>query len=389
VPRFYFDHNATTPVAQPILDVLLAVLVDDFGNASSIHYDGQRARHRLEQARRQVARLLGTDPKEIVFTSGGTEADNLAIFGVLRQPDRRGNHVVTSAIEHPAVLNACAELEREGVEVTYVRPDARGVVEPDAVQRALRADTVLVSIMHVNNELGTVQPLAEIAEIARSAGVLMHSDGVQAAGRLAVNMHDLGVDLYSISAHKMYAPKGAGALFVRNEVALQPIMYGGRHERQRRAGTENVPGCVALGGACEMAGQELALEAARISALRDRFEEGVRERLGRGVEVNGAGAPRIANTTNLQLQGIGGDAIVIALDLKGFSISTGSACSSGAVEPSHVLTAIGLRPDQARSSVRISLGRMNTVEQVDALIDAFAEVAAHLRRLSPVSVAYV
>jgi cysteine desulfurase len=379
VQRFYFDHNATTPVAPELLAILLPLLAEDFGNASSIHHYGQQARARLDQARRQTAALLGADAKEIVFTSGGTESDNLALFGVLRGRPDGPKHIVTSAIEHPAVLNACARLEREGVEVTYLSPSPEGLIDPDAVRRALRPHTLLISVMHVNNELGTVQPLADIARVAREAGVPVHSDGVQASGRIPVNVRELGVDLYSISAHKMYAPKGAGALYVRKDLALQPLQYGGRHEAQRRAGTENVPGCAALGWACENAPLD---DMPRLAALRDRLESAVVARIP-GVSVNGAGAPRAANTSNLRFDGIGGEAMVIALDLRGFAVSSGSACSSGAVEPSHVLLAIGLTKEQARSSVRISLGRSNTVEQVDGLVEAIAESVAHLRRLSP------
>ena len=376
--RFYFDHNATTPVIQEVLEALMPVMADDFGNASSIHQDGQRARQRLDEARRMTAALLGTGEREIVFTSGGTEADNLAVFGTARR-----RHVVTTAIEHPAVLNACAQLD-----ATFIRPDANGVVDPDDVRRALRPDTGLVSVMHVNNETGTIQPVAEIARVAHEAGIAFHSDGVQAAGRLAVDVNALGVDLYSISAHKMYAPKGAGALYVRKGTMLAPMLFGGRHEQQRRAGTENVPGCYALGVASAIASRDAAAESARLAGLRDRLESGVLRRVP-DVRVIGAAAPRVPNTTNLLFDGIGGEAMVIALDIRGFAVSSGSACSSGAVEPSHVLLALGLTREQARSSVRISIGRSNTAEQVEALVDAIAEAAAHLRRLSPTYAAHV
>jgi cysteine desulfurase len=378
VQRFYFDHNATTPIATEVLEALVPVLAEDFGNASSIHQDGQRARQRLDEARRHAAALLGAAPRDIVFTSGGTESDNLAVFGVAR-----GRHVVTSAIEHPAVLSACGQLD-----ATVVRPDASGIVDPDDVRRAIREDTALVSVMHVNNEIGTIQPIAEIARVAHDAGVPFHSDGVQAAGRVRVDVNALGVDLYSISAHKMYAPKGAGALFVRKGVALNPILHGGRHEQQRRAGTENVPGCFAFGVAAELASHVLDEESARIAQLRARLEAGVLRQVP-DVRVIGADAPRVANTTNLLFEGIGGEAMVIALDIRGFAVSSGSACSSGAVEPSHVLLALGLDAQAVRSSVRISLGRSNTAEQVDALVDAIGEAAAHLRRLSPTYAAHV
>jgi cysteine desulfurase len=284
--------------------------------------------------------------------------------------------VITSAIEHPAVLNTCAQLEREGISVDYLRVGASGVVDPDDVRRALRPDTVLITIMHANNEIGTIQPIREIAAIAREAGVRLHSDGVQAAGRIPIDVDDLGVDLYSISAHKFYGPKGAGALYVRKGTSLAPIVFGGHHERDRRAGTENVPVLSAMGVAAA------SMPHADLAPLRDRLEQGVLDRVP-FAQVNCAGSPRIPNTSNICFDFIEGEPLVIALDLRGFAISSGSACSSGAVEPSHVLRAIGMGDAQARSSVRISLGASNTMEQVDALVDAIAESVAHLRRISP------
>jgi len=387
VDRFYFDHNATTPVSPEVLADFTDTLAEVYGNASSIHYYGQAAKKRLEEARRQVGALLGAGANEIVLLSGGTEADNLAVLGAVRASGKARRHVVTTAIEHPAVLNACAQLEREGVEVSYVAPGADGVVDPEAVRRALRPETVLVSVMHANNELGTLQPVSEIARIASEASALMHSDGVQAAGRVPVDVAALGVDLYSISGHKFYAPKGAGALYVREGVKLAPILYGGHHEHDLRAGTENVPGAAALGRAAELAGDRLAPEANRLAALRDRLERGILERVP-DTAVNGNGAPRTPNTTSIRFEDVEGEAMVIALDLRGFSVSSGAACSSGAVEPSHVLTAIGLSKDRARSSLRFSLGLQNDGRQVDALIEAVAEAAAHLRRLSPTSHAH-
>ncbi|HWQ52733.1 MAG TPA: cysteine desulfurase family protein [Bryobacteraceae bacterium] len=377
--RFYFDHNATTPVMPEVLEAMVASLGQVYGNASSIHYFGQQAKLCLEAARRQVAALAGCDPREVVFTSGGTEADNLAILGAVRA--RGGGHVITSAIEHPAVLNTCAQLEREGSAVTYVRVGGDGVVDPEDVRSELRPETVLISIMHANNELGTVQPVPEIASIAREAGVAMHSDGVQAAGKIPVDVGALGVDFYTLSAHKLYAPKGAGALYVRKGARLGSIAFGGHHERGRRPGTENVPGAVAFGAAAEIAARELDAEAARVALLRERLEEGVLARVPHA-HVNCRGSARVGNTSNIRFDWIDGEAMVIALDLRGFAVSSGSACSSGAVEPSHVLTAIGLGAEDARGSIRFSLGRGNTAEQVDALVDAVAEAAAHLRRIS-------
>lgn len=382
VDRFYFDHNATTPVSAEVLETLAVVLRDVWGNASSIHYWGQAAKQRLETARRQVAALIGARPQEIVFLSGGTEADNLAILGTVRRAPKPRKHVITTAVEHPAVLATCAQLQREGVEVTYLPVSSEGLVDPDDVRRALRPETVLVSVMHANNEIGVIQPLSEIARITREAGVLFHSDGVQALGKIPVNVEALGVDLYSLSGHKIYAPKGIGALYVRRGTPLAPILYGGHHERDRRPGTENVPGAVAFGAAASWMQANLEPEAVRLAALRDRLERGILERIPQAT-VNGGNAPRTPNTTNISFAGVEGEAMVIALDLKGFAVSTGSACSSGAIEPSHVLIALGLPAEKAKASVRFSLGRSNTAEQVDALIEAVAEVAARLRRLSP------
>lgn len=377
--RFYFDHNATTPVSPEALDAMAVCLGQEYGNASSVHYFGQQARQRLETARRQVAALLGSEPREVVFTSGGTESDNLAILGTVRA--RGGGHVITTAIEHPAVLQACAQLEREGAAVTRVRVGASGVVDPDDIRRALRPDTALITVMHANNETGAVQPLAAIAAIAREAGVLIHSDGVQAAGKIPVDVAALAVDLYTASAHKLYAPKGCGVLYVRKDVKPRPLAFGGRHEGGLRPGTENVAGAAAFGAAAETAARNLVVEAARLAALRDRLEAGILARVPAAF-VNG-GAGRVPNTTNIRFDGIAGDALAIALDLRGFAVSSGAACASGAVEPSHVLTAMGLAPDDARGSLRFSLGRGNDEAQVDALVEAVADAVAQLRRVSP------
>jgi cysteine desulfurase len=378
VQRFYFDHNATTPVAPEVLETMLSCLGQVYGNASSIHHFGQAAKQRLEAARRQLASLIHANPTEIVFTGGGTEADNLAVLGVAR--GARG-HVVTTAIEHPAVLMAVGQLEREGLAVTAVRVGSSGIVSPDDIRRALRPDTVLVSVMHANNELGTVQPIAEIARVTREAGIPLHVDGVQALGKIPVDVDALGVDLYSMSGHKLYAPKGVGALYVRRGAKLQPIVFGGHHERDRRPGTENVAGIVAFGAAAELSATRLSEEAGRLCALRDRLEAAVLDRLP-GAGINGSRWSRVPNTSNLYFDGIDGEAMVIALDLRGFAVSTGAACSSGAIAPSHVLTAIGLDAERARASMRFSLGRSNTAEQVDALAEAIAASVAHLRRIS-------
>lgn len=380
--HFYFDHNATTPVSREVLDAMLPAFAEVYGNASSIHHYGQAAKQKLDSARRQVAEFLRCHPNEIVFTSGGTEADNLAIFGVVRKAAAARKHVITTAIEHPAVLNTCAQLEREGVAVAYVRAGSTGVVDPDDIRRALRPETVLISVMHANNELGTVQPLRDISRIAREAGIIFHSDGVQAAGKTPVNVNDLGVDLYSISGHKIYAPKGIGALYIRKGVKLAPILFGGHHERDRRPGTENVAGAVGLGAAAAWMRENSADLNARLTTLRDRLERGILDAVPHA-RVNCAGSPRVPNTSNIQFAGMEGEPLLIALDLKGFAVSSGAACSSGAVEPSHVLTAIGLSREDARSCLRFSLGRSNDAAQVDALVEAIAASVAHLERLSP------
>jgi cysteine desulfurase len=380
--RIYFDHNATTPVDPDVVAAMLPFFGECYGNASSIHTFGQQARAAVERAREQVAGLIGARPAEIVFTSGGTEADNLAVFGVVRASRRERRHVITTAIEHPAVLEACRALEGEGVDVTYVPVSADGVVDPDAVRQALRPETVLISVMLANNELGTLQPVEEIARLAAEADVGMHTDAVQAVGKVPVDVNRLGVDLLTLSGHKLYGPKGVGALYVRGGTRLQPILYGGHHERDRRAGTENVPGIVGLGKAAELARLRLGEESARLQALRDRFEQAVLERIPE-TRVNGRSAPRVPGTTNITFSYVEGESLVIALDLKGLACSTGAACSSGAVEPSHVLTAIGLPREQARASLRFSLGRTNTEDEVDAAVELLAEAVERLRELSP------
>ncbi len=381
--RHYFDHNATTPVAPEVLEAMLPCFGEAYGNASSIHWFGQQAKQRLEQARRQVAGLLRCQPAEIVFSSGGTEANNLAILGTARNAAGGRRHVITSTIEHPCVLDACRQLEKEGVEVTRLRAGADGLVSPDDVRAALRPHTVLISVMHANNEIGVVEPIAEIAAIAREAGAGMHSDGVQSAGKIPVDVDALGVDLLALSGHKIYGPKGTGALYVRQGRRLQATVHGGHHERDRRAGTENVAGLVGLGAAAALAARDMPAESSRLAALRDRLERGLLGRIP-FAGLNGDGAPRVPNTTNIHFDYLEGEALVIALDLAGMAVSSGAACSSGSVEPSHVLTAIGLDADRARASIRFSLGRETSGEQVDALLAAVEAAVARLRKLSPV-----
>ena len=383
--RLYFDHNATTPVAVEVLEAMLPFLTGNYGNPSSIHSFGQQARAAVEDARVEVARLLNCRASEVVFTGGGTEADNLAVLGAVRAAVRRDGgrkHVVSSQIEHHAVLNACQALEKDGVEVTYLSVGSDGVVDPGDVRRALRPETVLVTIMYANNELGTIQPIAEIAAIARAHGALMHTDAVQAAGKIPLDAKALGVDLLSISGHKIYGPKGVGALYARRPTRLEPLSYGGHHERDRRPGTENVAGIAGLGGAAVLARRSLAIENVRVAALRDRLEHGILERVEEAA-VNGDSTRRVPNTSSICFDYVEGEALVIALDLKGVACSTGAACSSGAIEPSHVLTAIGLGSEQARASLRFSLGRQNTEAEVDQLLEILPPVVARLRDLSP------
>lgn len=382
--RIYLDHNATTPVRPDVLREMMPYLQGRFGNASSFHAPGQAAREAVEQARRRVADLIGAEPREIIFTSGGTEADNLAIRGTVERAaqGKRRPHIVTSAIEHPAVLNTCQHLEKSGCVVSYVPVDGSGLVHPDSVARAVTQETLLVSIMLANNEIGTIQPVAEIARMAREKGVLVHTDAVQAVGRLPVDVRELGVDLLSISAHKIYGPKGVGALYVRRGVRLAPMLYGGHHERNLRAGTENVPAIAGFGKACEIAAAELPSVAQREATLRDKLERGILECIPH-MRVNGDRRQRLPNTLNVGVAFVEGEALLVNLDLEGIAIATGSACSSGSLKPSHVQLAIGRSHEQAHGSLRFSLGRETTEEEIDITIEALERVVQKLRVMSP------
>jgi len=378
--RIYLDNNATTPLLPEVFEAMRPYFADHFGNASSIHHHGQETRAAVERAREAVAALFGCRASEIVFTSGGTEADNLAISGMARA----GDHVISSTIEHHAVLNSCKHLESMGCEVTYVPVDGRGLVDPDDVRRALRPNTTLISIMMANNETGVLQPVEEIGKIAAEADVYFHTDAVQASGKVPIEVKRIGCDLLSISGHKLHAPQGVGALYVRKGTILQPLFYGGSHERSRRAGTENVPGIVGLGKAAEVAREALDRgDLARMSAMRDRIENKILSEV-EATGVNGESTPRVPNTTNIHFDYIEGEALVIALDLKGLAVSTGAACSSGAIEPSHVLTAMGLPSETARASLRFSLGKQNTEEDVEFALALVPPTVARLRELSPV-----
>jgi cysteine desulfurase len=382
--RIYLDHNATTAVDPAVLDAMLPYFSADFGNASSIHTFGQRARAAVETAREQVAALISARPQEIVFTSGGTESDNHAIFGMAQalSPVPAGSHIITTTIEHEAVLNACQALEKQAVAVTYLPVNREGLINLDELRRALRPETVLITVMHANNELGAIQPLGEIGRIAAEADVYFHTDAVQSAGKIPIDVKTFQLDLLSISGHKFYAPKGIGAIFIKSGTRLLQFLYGGHHQRGFRPGTENVAGIVGLGKAAELARLSLAKDTARIARLRDTLEQGTLARVPDS-RVNATNAPRTPNTTNILFPGLEGEALVIALDLKGLACSTGAACSSGAVEPSHVLTAIGLSASDARASIRFSLGRHTTESEIAAALELIPAAVAHLRKLSP------
>jgi cysteine desulfurase len=380
--RVYLDNNATTPLAPEVFEAMKPYWLEDYGNASSIHWYGQRAKAAMETAREQVARLLNARPGEIVFTSGGTEADNAALVGVVEAARAETKHIITTAIEHHAVLHTAQALEKRGVSVTYVRVGSSGVVDPADVARAIRPETVLISVMHANNELGTIQPLEEIGRLARQHDIYFHTDAVQSVGKIPVDVEKLDVDLLSLSAHKLYGPKGVGALYIRKGTVLRPLLHGGHHERDRRPGTENVPGIVGLGKAAELAQGLMAEDATRLANLRDRLEESLLSRVPL-VTVNGDRQRRLPATSNLSFDFIEGEGFVIAMDLRGIACSTGAACSSGSLEPSHVLSAIGKTPGQARASIRFSLGRFNTPEDIDYALEIVPAVAEQLRAVSP------
>ncbi|MGD0010841.1 MAG: cysteine desulfurase NifS [Terriglobia bacterium] len=380
--RVYLDNNATTPLAPEVFEAMKPYLLEDFGNASSIHWYGQRAKNAVEKARQQVAKLLNARPSEVIFTSGGTESDNASIFGIVQAARPAAPHIITTGIEHHAVLNTAQALEKRGVSVTYVGVGASGVVDPEDVKRAIRPETVLISIMQANNEIGTIQPLEEIGGIAREHDIYFHTDAVQSVGKVPVDVEKLGVDLLSLSAHKFNGPKGVGSTYIRKGTILKPLLYGGHHERDRRPGTENVPGIVGLGMAAELALAHLEETVQRVAGLRDRLEREILERVPQ-VSVNGDPGRRLPTTSNLCFDYVEGEGFVIAMDLRGIACSTGAACSSGSVEPSHVLAAIGRTPEQARSSIRLSLGRYNTAEDIDATLEILPAVVERLRSVSP------
>src|SRR5215471_8822937 len=376
--RVYLDSNATTPMRPEVVAAMMPVFTENYGNASSIHWFGQTAKAVIDDARKQVAKLIGAETAEIVFVSGGTEADNFAIRGIAALKGGTG-HIITSRIEHHAVMHTCRDLEKQGFEVTWLPVSSDGLVDPDDVRRALRPNTVLITIMHANNEIGTIEPIEEIGKIAAEADVYFHSDGVQSSGKIPVDVKRLGVDLYSMSAHKIHGPKGVGALFIKKGTTLKPMMTGGGHERNRRSGTENVAGIAGFGEAAKLAA---VADMGRVRDLRDRMERDLKARI-ELIHVNAEGAPRIPNTSNIMVDYAEGEGLVISLDLKGVAVSTGSACSSGSLEPSHVLTAIGKTPDEAHGSLRFSLSSMTTDEDIEYVVGVLPGIIERLRELSP------
>ena len=377
--RVYLDNNATTPVLPEVFEAMRSYFGEHFGNASSIHHHGQETRAAVEDARESVAALLGCSASEVIFTSGGTESDNLAISGLVAP----GDHVVTSSVEHSAVLQSSKALGKLGCEITVLPVDGRSLIDPADVRRALRPKTKLISVMMANNETGALQPVEEIGKIAAEAGALFHTDAVQAAAKVPIDVKRIGCQALSISGHKIHAPQGTGALYLKKGTQIEPLLYGGRHERSRRAGTENVPGIVGLGKAAKLAKEAFDRgDDRKIAAMRDRLQQGILAQVD-GAVVNGEGIARVPNTTNIRFDYIEGEALVIALDLKGLAVSTGAACSSGAIEPSHVLVAMGLSSEQARASIRFSLGKQTTAEDIDFALALVPETVARLRELSP------
>lgn len=380
--RIYLDHAATTPTHPEVVKAMLPFFSDAFGNPSSIYSYGQEAKGAMEEARARVAELVGARSEEIVFTSGGTEADNFALKGVAYADEHKGNHIITTSIEHHAVLETCKFLERSGFKITCLPVDNYGLVDPGDVKKAITNKTILISVMHANNEVGTIEPVEEIGRIAREAGIYFHSDAVQTAGHIPVSVDGLRVDLLSISGHKLYGPKGVGALYVRKGTKLVPLMHGGEHEKRRRAGTENVPGIVGLGKAAELAGQEMGKETERLAYLRDKLIKGLEKKVDH-IRLNGHPTKRLPNNVNVSVDFVEGESMILNLDLEGICASTGSACSSASLEPSHVLLALGFSPEQAHGSLRFTLGKENTEADIERVLAVLPGIVAKLRAMSP------
>jgi len=380
--RIYLDHNATTPADPEVVRAMLPYFSEKYGNASSIHFFGQQARNAVEEVRDSVARLIGAQYEEIYFTGGGTESDNLAVKGVCQAAKGKGNHIITSGIEHSAVLNTCRFLEGKGFEVTYLPVDEYGRVNPDDVRKAVRKTTVLITVMHANNEVGTIQPVAELGKIAQERDIPFHTDAVQSFGKLSVNAEKMNADLISVSGHKIHGPKGIGCIYIRKGIRIEPLMHGGHHEREKRAGTENVPGIIGLGKAAGLAAAKREEESLRLTGLREKLWNGIREKIPH-VLLNGHPEERLPTTLNVSFRYIEGESIILNLDMEGVAASTGSACTSGSVEPSHVLSAMGVSPSLAQSSVRFSLGRYNTEEEMDRVLALLPGIVEKLRKMSP------
>jgi len=382
VKRIYLDYAATTPTHPEVMKEMLPFFNQIYGNPSSIYQLAQRAKGAVEEARKKVAELINAKPEEIIFTSGGTEADNLAIKGVAWANKKKGNHIITSKIEHHAVLNTCKWLEKQGFKVTYISVDKYGIINLDELKDSLTDKTILISIMHANNEVGTIQPLLEISKIAQRRGIYFHTDAVQTVGKVPTDVKESGVDLLSLSGHKLYGPKGVGALYIRKGVKVLPLIHGGHHERNKRAGTENVPGIVGLGKACELAAREMATERRKLKMLRDRLYKGLSEQI-EDIVLNGHPQNRLPGNLNICVKYVEGESMLINLDLEGICASSGSACTSGSLEPSHVLLAMGIPPEIAHGSLRFSLGRDTTEKEIDRVIEVLPPIVKKLRAMSP------
>jgi cysteine desulfurase len=379
--RIYMDHSATTPLDPQVLQAMLPFFSEKFGNASSLHSFGLEAKEALEDSREKVAKLLGADPEEIVFTSGGTESDNLALKGIARRNRELGRHIITTQMEHPAILETCRKLEKEGYEVTYLPVTSQGLVEPAALEAATRPDTILISVMHANNEVGTIQPIEEIGRIAAERDIYLHSDAVQSVGKIATDVNALGVDLLSLSAHKLYGPKGVGALYIRRGTKIESIVQGGGHERGLRSGTENIPGIVGLGRAAELCRERMNADGQKLTELSARLAGEVLEKI-KDAWVNGSMKRRLPGSLNFGFKYVEGESLLLFLDSKGIAVSTGSACSSHKLEPSHVLLSLGLKPEECHGSLRITMGRSNTEEEVDYVASCIVEAVDRFRGIS-------
>ena len=381
--RIYLDHSATTPVDPEVATLMMTYYTEKYGNPSSVHSFGREAKQALEQARSQVAELIGATPSEVTFTSGGTEADNLAILGTADALRKKGKHIITSCIEHHAVLETCEYLEKNGFDLTIIPVDEEGILSLEEVRKAIRPDTILISVMHANNEVGSIQPIAEIGKLAREHGITFHVDAVQSLGKIPIDVQEMNIDLLTVSSHKIYGPKGVGALYIRKGVRVMPLVHGGGQEKKRRSGTENTPGIIGFGKACELAGQRMAEDAEHQEKLRDKLMNGILERIDY-VKVNGPlGKDRLPNNVNVSIQFVEGESLLLSLDMLGVAASSGSACTSGSLDPSHVLLAMGLIHEIAHGSLRFSLGRQNTEEEIDYVLEQLPKIVERLRMMSP------